>query len=121
MKNFPRYNFTVGSRLFLNGIALVYLIAFASLWLQVEGLFGSEGIMPIERYFDQLASQENHWSYILRYPSLLWLDHFLKLGNTATDPAVHAIYKRQKKYKISEFHRATERSTGPCPPPITFP
>ncbi|SVB95237.1 uncharacterized protein METZ01_LOCUS248091, partial [marine metagenome] len=83
MKNLPRDNFTIGSRLFLSGIALVYLIAFASLWLQVEGLFGSEGIMPIERYFDRLASQENHWSYILHYPSLLWLDHFLKLGNTA--------------------------------------
>ena len=81
MKNLPRDNFTIGSRLFLSGIALVYLIAFASLWLQVEGLFGSEGIMPIERYFDRLASQENHWSYILHYPSLLWLDHFLKLGN----------------------------------------
>ena len=83
MKNLPRYNFTIGSSLFLKGIALVYLIAFASLWLQVEGLFGSEGIMPIEHYFGRLASQENHLSYILRYPSLLWLDHFLKLGNTA--------------------------------------
>ena len=83
MKNCPRDNFTIGSRLFLSGIALVYLIAFASLWLQVEGLFGSEGIMPIERYFDRLARQENHWSYILHYPSLLWLAHFLKLGNTA--------------------------------------
>ena len=83
VKNLPRDNFTIGSRLFLSGIALVYLIAFASLWLQVEGLFGSEGIMPIERYFDRLDSQENHWSYILHYPSLLWLDHFLKLGNTA--------------------------------------
>ncbi len=83
MKIFPRDNFTLGSYLFLTGIALVYLIAFASLWLQVEGLFGSEGIMPVERYFDRLASQENSWSYILRYPSLLWLDHFLHLGNTA--------------------------------------
>ena len=82
MKNFLRDDFTIGSRLFLTGIGLVYLIAFISLWLQVEGLFGSEGIMPVERYFDRLAGQENPWSYILRYPSLLWLDHFLHLGNT---------------------------------------
>ena len=83
MKNFLRDDFTIGSRLFLTGIGLVYLIAFISLWLQVEGLFGSEGIMPIERYFDRLAGHENPWSYILRYPSLLWLDYFLHLGNTA--------------------------------------
>ena len=62
MKNFLRDDFTIGSRLFLTGIGLVYLIAFISLWLQVEGLFGSEGIMPVERYFDRLAGQENPWS-----------------------------------------------------------
>ena len=82
MKNFLRDDFTFGPRLFLIGIGLVYLIAFISLWLQVEGLFGSEGIMPVERYFDRLAGQENLWSYILRYPSLLWLDYFLNLGDS---------------------------------------
>ena len=45
MKTFLRDDFTIGSRLFLTGIGLVYLIAFISLWLQVEGLFGSEGII----------------------------------------------------------------------------
>jgi len=93
MKNLPRDNFTIGSRLFLSGIALVYLIAFASLWLQVEGLFGSEGIMPFERYFDRLASQENHWSYILHYPSLLWLDQKKNSGtiDTYMDTYEHSI------------------------------
>ena len=63
--------------MFLIGIALIYLIAFASLWLQIEGLFGSEGIMPFERYFEHLFKQDTPVAYILRYPSLLWLDHFL--------------------------------------------
>ena len=82
MNDFYRGNFTLGSRMFLIGIALIYLIAFVSLWLQIEGLFGSEGIMPFERYFERLFKQDTPAAYILRYPSLLWLDHFLKLGNS---------------------------------------
>ena len=82
MNDFYRGNFTLGSRMFLTGIALIYLIAFVSLWLQIEGLFGSEGIMPFERYFERLFKQDTPAAYILRYPSLLWLDHFLKLGNS---------------------------------------
>ena len=82
MKAFYKGNFTLGSRMFLIGIALIYLIAFSSLWLQIEGLFGSEGIMPFERYFEHLSNQDTPVSYILRHPSLLWLDHFLKLGDS---------------------------------------
>jgi len=82
MKAFYKGNFTLGSRMFLIGIALIYLIAFSSLWLQIEGLFGSEGIMPMERFFEHLSNQDSPVSYILRYPSLFWLDHFLKLGDS---------------------------------------
>ena len=45
MKNFLWDDFTIGSRMFLIGIGLIYLIAFISLWLQVEGLFGLEDII----------------------------------------------------------------------------
>ena len=81
IKAFYKGSFTLGSRMFLIGIALIYLIAFSSLWLQIEGLFGSEGIMPMERFFERLSNQDTPVSYILRHPSLLWLDHFLKLGD----------------------------------------
>ena len=73
--------FILSSRMFLTGIALIYLIAFISLWFQIEGLFGSEGIMPMERFFERISKQENTVAYILHYPSLLWFDHVLKLGN----------------------------------------
>ena len=75
-------NYNMGSRLFLIGTAVVYLIAFTSLWLQIEGLFGSEGIMPIERYIERLTKQDNIILYILRYPSILWFDYFLNIGNS---------------------------------------
>jgi predicted DCC family thiol-disulfide oxidoreductase YuxK len=32
--------------LFLRGLGLIYLIAFLSLWVQLDGLFGSQGILP---------------------------------------------------------------------------
>ena len=31
---------------FLRGLALIYLIAFASLWMQMDGFIGSQGIVP---------------------------------------------------------------------------
>ena len=74
--------FTIGTQLFLYGISITYLIAFVSLWIQIGGLLGQDGIMPIQRYFESLSKQENSLSYILSYPSLLWLDQFLNSGNT---------------------------------------
>src|SRR5690606_11085138 len=32
--------------IFLRGLALIYLIAFISLWVQMEGLIGENGILP---------------------------------------------------------------------------
>ena len=59
MKSFYKGNFTLGSRMFLTGIALIYLIAFVSLWLQIEGLFGSEGIMPMAVSYTHLTLPTN--------------------------------------------------------------
>ena len=35
---------------FLRLLGLVYLVAFVSLWVQVEGLIGSGGILPVNAY-----------------------------------------------------------------------
>lgn len=43
----PRPSDRLGVFLFLRGLGLVYLIAFASLWVQVDGLIGSRGILPV--------------------------------------------------------------------------
>lgn len=58
--------------LFLRGLALVYLLAFASLWFQVDALVGDEGILPAGEYFnaahEQLGSRA-WWAL----PSVGWL------------------------------------------------
>ena len=61
-----------GSSLFLRLLALCYLAAFLSLWVQVDGLVGPRGILPAERYLDWVRSQlgpERFWWV----PTLAWL------------------------------------------------
>ena len=60
-------------RLFLCGVAFVYAIAFGSLALQVQGLFGSRGIAPVAQLLEQIAAQREGWLW-LQFPTLLWLD-----------------------------------------------
>ncbi|HYC57185.1 MAG TPA: lipase maturation factor family protein [Candidatus Binatia bacterium] len=56
------------------GVALVYLVAFASLAVQIQGLYGSDGILPISSYLEWLRGRGGPevWQ---SYPSLLWLGH----------------------------------------------
>lgn len=39
----------------VRGVALVYLIAFLSLFLQIDGLFAQQGILPIAQFMDQMV------------------------------------------------------------------
>src|SRR6266487_3277938 len=58
---------------FLRGLAIVYLIAFASLLPQVDGLIGSNGILPVNDYLDTIDSQYGNTGYAL-FPTLAWFD-----------------------------------------------
>jgi hypothetical protein len=73
----------IAGRAFLRLLGLVYLVAFASLWTQVEGLVGSQGILPAADYMDRVASQlEAEGRGCLAFPTLCWLstdDGFLNL------------------------------------------
>jgi lipase maturation factor 1 len=72
-----------GSRhLFVRALGAIYLIAFVSLWLQVEGLIGEQGISPIGQYL-QLAREHLGANAPFLLPTLCWIDssdaflHFL--------------------------------------------
>ena len=68
-------------RVFLILLGLIYFTAFISLWMQIEGLVGSRGIMPVNEFLDgvkKITGSERYW--IL--PSVFWLnadDGFLNL------------------------------------------
>ncbi len=64
--------FVLAGSLFLRLLALVYLIAFVSLWTQIDGLIGRNGILPAQRFFDE-ARQQLGASRWYRLPTLCWL------------------------------------------------
>jgi hypothetical protein len=68
--------------LFLRALGLIYALAFLSLALQVQGLIGSHGILPVSDYLAELAEQITPGARIWSCPTLLWLnqsDAFLNL------------------------------------------
>ena len=66
--------YTIAAALFVRLVALTYVAAFASLLVQIDGLLGSTGILPVGNFLhaahDALGAAA-WW----RFPSLLWLAH----------------------------------------------
>lgn len=68
----------------LRGLGLIYLAAFGSLAVQLDGLIGSRGILPAAEYLDRVGQvlgpgAGTYW----QVPTLLWFN--------ASDRALHAI------------------------------
>jgi uncharacterized membrane protein YphA (DoxX/SURF4 family) len=70
-------------RLFLLGLGGIYLTAFVSLWVQIDGLIGSEGILPARDFLAALQ-RETDRSRFVRLPTLAWI-------TGATDGTLHAL------------------------------
>jgi len=59
--------------LFLRGLAVIYLIAFASLLPQLDGLIGSNGISPAHDFLQTLRTDYGARAYTL-FPTLAWVN-----------------------------------------------
>ena len=68
--------------LFLRGLALVFAIAFVSLWVQVDGLIGSRGILPITGFLARVR-EATGGAALLQLPTLCWI--------SASDASLHAL------------------------------
>jgi lipase maturation factor 1 len=66
-------SYSFGTMCFCRLIGLVFLIAFLSFWVQMEGLIGEQGIVPTHQYLSQL-SKLSPWDRFSKVPTLLWLD-----------------------------------------------
>ena len=71
---------------FLRMLGIIYLIAFVSLWTQINGLIGDHGILPAKEYMETAhdwAQREGlGWQRFWELPTLCWFDasgHFLNL------------------------------------------
>ena len=80
----PRPTYRRTRSIFLRGLGLTYMAAFASMAVQVDGLIGSHGILPVADYLDRAQrvlgpGPATYW----RLPTLLWLN--------SSDRALHAL------------------------------
>ncbi|XP_040843745.1 lipase maturation factor 2 isoform X2 [Ochotona curzoniae] len=57
-------------QLFLQGVAAIYMFAFASLYTQVPGLYGPDGILPARRTLRPQG--KGRWRQLWETPTLLW-------------------------------------------------
>jgi predicted DCC family thiol-disulfide oxidoreductase YuxK len=81
----PSYFFV--RRSFVSCLGIIYLIAFVSLWVQIDGLIGSKGIVPAAQTMGMIRQEANarnlRWSRCyLQAPTLCWFsssDRFLNV------------------------------------------
>ena len=81
----PEYNLT--RWFFLRGLGVIYLIAFLSLWTQISGLVGRNGILPASELIEAVKGRFGYEA-VQYLPTLCWFDasdnflHFLCFGGT---------------------------------------
>jgi lipase maturation factor 1 len=72
----------VARRWFLSALGLIFLIAFVSVWVQIDGLIGSGGITPIADFLPAARAQLGNRAFSM-LPTLCWFNssdaflHFL--------------------------------------------
>jgi hypothetical protein len=86
----PRRSYRLARSFFLRGLGLIYLFAFLSLWVQIDGLIGSRGIFPARQFLGELHSTEiSRFHQFILLPTLCLFSnsdaflHTLCLGGAA--------------------------------------
>ena len=69
-------SFLLSRWLFLRLLGAVFLIAFVSYWVQLDGLIGSRGLLPASDYLDGVARniQGSALDRFLRMPTVCWIN-----------------------------------------------
>jgi len=66
-------SYVISQFFFIRCLGLIYLIAFVSIWPQIHGLIGSEGILPIQNYLEAIKENVGLKGYWLA-PGVFWLN-----------------------------------------------
>src|SRR5215471_2182137 len=72
-KDVRRPTYVWARRWFLRTLAVIYLIAFVSLWVQVDGLVGGNGMSPVNQFLPAVRAQLGPDAYTL-LPTLCWFN-----------------------------------------------
>mgnify|MGYP006423183329 CR=1 FL=1 len=68
----PRYEAI--SRWFIQGLGLIYMAAFISAGMQITGLIGESGLLPISDYLDRMQGYHGGMAW-WHAPTVFWLAH----------------------------------------------
>ena len=63
--------------IFLRLLALVYLIAFLSLYGQIQGLWGDEGLLPAKFILQKLKDTQKEKANFFSFPTIAWIFKFM--------------------------------------------
>ena len=74
-------SFVLSRWVFLRLLAGIYLIAFISLWVQVHGLIGKRGILPVGTFLNSLRSELPAFYRYRTFPTVFWIN--------SSDQALH--------------------------------
>jgi predicted DCC family thiol-disulfide oxidoreductase YuxK len=77
-----RPTYAAATAVFLRLLGVTFLVAFVSLWVQVDGLVGERGILPVSAFLEWVRGQTGAERYWLA-PTLCWI--------SGTDAFLHAL------------------------------
>ena len=66
-------SYFIARRFFIRFIGIIYFIAFASAWVQIDGLVGVNGVLPAKDYLSA-AHDYYGWPNIFALPTIFWVN-----------------------------------------------
>jgi predicted DCC family thiol-disulfide oxidoreductase YuxK len=66
-------SYFVARSIFLRALGLTYLVAFLSLWIQIDGLVGERGILPVSEFLPAVKAEYGTRA-IFALPTLCWFN-----------------------------------------------
>ena len=59
--------------IFLKGLSFLYLISYISLYGQIQGLWGNDGLFPANLFLQKIKESLSGHKYYIFYPTIAWL------------------------------------------------
>jgi hypothetical protein len=66
--------------IYLRSVAFIYLFAFISLYFQIQGLWGDEGLLPAKILLERVKEKMQENATFLNVPTLLWFSDYINKG-----------------------------------------
>lgn len=86
---------TIVRNLIMRGLAMIYLCAFISLYVQIQGLYGDEGIYPAKNFMLKLKETYKDDISFFNFPNLLLFSEKINIFITTLCPLLQDFSKEE--------------------------